>query len=150
MPLVDKEGKLSYNGPVPGTMTTHNGQVAPRDLAASEVAAMKRIGLLHHPKLPTTQALAETMAEQAQAHGLGVWIGSTWDVEAVAGEITDLDLLGTLATASMARRMGASNCDHGVSVLGVNFGRLGFLAELEPDQWIETLPRLVAGEYWLG
>ncbi len=110
---------------------------------------MKRIGLLHHPKLPTTQALAETMAEQAQAHGLGVWIGSTWDVEAVAGEIANLDLLVTLGGDGSILRAARMACGHGVSVLGVNFGRLGFLAELEPDQWIETLPRLVAGEYWL-
>ena len=53
---------------------------------------MKRIGLLHHPKLPATQPLAETMAHQVKELGLEVWIGSTWDVEAVAGEIAGLDL----------------------------------------------------------
>jgi hypothetical protein len=57
---------------------------------------MKQIGLLHHPKLPATQPLAETMARQAEAHGLVVWIGSTWDVEAVSGKVADLDLLVTL------------------------------------------------------
>ena len=44
---------------------------------------MKRIGLLHHPKLPQTHPLAETMAAQAESHGLQTWVGSTWDVDAV-------------------------------------------------------------------
>jgi NAD+ kinase len=34
-------------------------------------------------------------------------------------------------------------------VLGVNMGRLGFLAELEPDEWAAALPRLTEGDYWL-
>jgi NAD+ kinase len=38
---------------------------------------------------------------------------------------------------------------HGVPVLGVNLGRLGFLAELKPDDWQAALPRLLSGEYWI-
>jgi NAD kinase len=57
---------------------------------------MKRIGLLHHPKLPATQPLAETMAAEVQDHGLAAWIGSTWDEQAVSQEIAHLDLLVTL------------------------------------------------------
>ena len=57
---------------------------------------MKRIGLLHHPKLPATQPTAERMARAAEAHGLTTWIGSTWDQAAVAAQVADLDLLVTL------------------------------------------------------
>ena len=94
---------------------------------------MKRIGLLHHPKLPATQPLAETMARQAEAHGLVTWIGSTWDVNAVTGEIRDLDLLVTLGGDGSILRAARMACEEGVPVLGVNLGRLGFLTELEPD-----------------
>jgi NAD+ kinase len=92
---------------------------------AHEVAAMKRIGLLHHPKLPATQPLAENMAREVESQGLGAWIGSTWDEEAVRGEVANLDLLG------------------------IKMGRLGFLAELDPDQWPAALPRLLSGDYWI-
>jgi NAD+ kinase len=34
-------------------------------------------------------------------------------------------------------------------VLGIKMGRLGFLAELEPDEWRSALPRVLAGDYWL-
>ncbi|MGD9146833.1 MAG: NAD(+)/NADH kinase [Anaerolineae bacterium] len=110
---------------------------------------MKRIGLLHHPKLPATQPMAESMARQAEAHRLEVWIGSTWDEGAVADEIAHLDLLVTLGGDGSILRAARMACNLGVAVLGVKMGRLGFLAELEPEQWPAALPRLLAGDYWL-
>ena len=110
---------------------------------------MKRIGLLHHPKLPATQPLAETMARQAKEHGLAVWIGSTWDEESVRGEISRLDLLVTLGGDGSILRAARMSCGQGVPVLGVNLGRLGFLAELQPGEWAAALPRLLSGEYWV-
>ena len=110
---------------------------------------MKRIGLLHHPKLPATQPLAETMARQAEAHGLDTWTGSTWDVESVSGEVAGLDLLVTLGGDGSILRAARMACEEGVPVLGVNLGRLGFLTELKPDEWSSVLPRLVDGNYWL-
>ncbi len=110
---------------------------------------MKRIGLLHHPKLPATQPMANVMAQATQAHGLDVWIGSTWDVESVSAQITRLDLLVTLGGDGSILRAARMANKQGVPVLGVKMGRLGFLAELEPEQWDAALPRLVTGDYWL-
>ncbi len=110
---------------------------------------MKRIGLLHHPKLPATQPLAETMARQAEAHGLDTWIGSTWDVNTVTREVASLDLLVTLGGDGSILRAARMACEEGIPVLGVNMGRLGFLTELEPDAWSSALPRLLDGSYWL-
>jgi NAD+ kinase len=110
---------------------------------------MKRIGLLHHPKLPATQPMAEIMAHQVQEHGLDTWIGSTWDVETVTKEIPSLDLLVTLGGDGSILRAARMACKHDVPVLGVKMGRLGFLTELDPEEWEGALPRLLAGEFWL-
>lgn len=110
---------------------------------------MKRIGLLHHPKLPASQPVAAQMARTAEGLGLAAWIGSTWDVEAVAKEIAALDLLVTLGGDGSILRAARMACSHGVPVLGVNMGRLGFLTELEPTGWEAVLPRLLAGDYWI-
>ncbi len=37
---------------------------------------------------------------------------------------------------------------HQLPVLGVNLGRLGFLADVLPEQLDEVLPRVVAGDYY--
>jgi NAD+ kinase len=110
---------------------------------------MKRIGLLHHPKLPATQPLAETMAREVEEYGLAAWIGSTWDEKAVSGEISNLDLLVTLGGDGSILRAARMAATQRVPVLGVNMGRLGFLAELEPGQWHSALPRLLAADYWI-
>jgi NAD+ kinase len=110
---------------------------------------MERIGLLHHPKLPATQPLAETMARQAEELGLAVWVGSTWDTDSVAREIASLDLLVTLGGDGSILRSARMSCEQRVPVLGVNMGRLGFLSELEPDEWQAALPRLLTGDCWI-
>jgi NAD+ kinase len=110
---------------------------------------MKRIGLLHHPKLPATQPMAQEMAQKSLALGLSAWTGSTWDAATMEKEIAHLDLLVTLGGDGSILRAGRMASGHGVPVLGVKMGRLGFLAELEPDEWEQALPRLLSGDYWL-
>jgi NAD+ kinase len=110
---------------------------------------MERIGLLHHPMLPATQPLAETMARQAEELGLSVWVGSTWDTDSVSQEIARLDMLVTLGGDGSILRSARMSCEQRVPVLGVNMGRLGFLSELEPEEWQAALPRLLAGEGWI-
>jgi NAD+ kinase len=127
----------------------YNAGVVYKNLEAREAGTMKRIGILHHPKLPATQPMAESMAREAEARGLEAWIGSTWDEEAVTDEIAHLDLLVTLGGDGSILRAARMACELGVAVLGVKMGRLGFLAELEPDQWSAALPRLLADDHWL-
>ncbi len=110
---------------------------------------MKRVGVIHHPKLPATQPMAEKMARQLEEVGVAAWTGSTWDVEAVMAEIASLDILVTLGGDGSILRAARMACGDDVPVLGVKMGRLGFLAELEPEEWTAALPRLLAGDYWL-
>ena len=110
---------------------------------------MKRIGILHHPKLSRSRPLAQEIAEWLAARGLAPWQVSSWDKTAVEAEIEELDLLITLGgdgTILRAARMGAH---HGVPILGLNLGRLGFLAELQPENWQTQLTKMLKGGYWL-
>jgi len=110
---------------------------------------MKRIGILHHPKLPQSQSLAQEIVAWLAMHGVSPWQASAWDEALVEGEIGSLDLLITLGgdgTILRAARMGAC---HGVPILGLNLGRLGFLAELQPDDWQAPMGRLLEGDYWI-
>ena len=110
---------------------------------------MKRIGLLHHPKLPATRSLADSMARDIEAQGGAAWVGSTWDEAAVRAEVARLDVLITLGGDGSILRAARMACGHRVPVLGVNLGRLGFLTELEPDEWSKALPRLLRDDFWI-
>lgn len=108
-----------------------------------------RFGILHHPKIPFSQELAEEIARWLQERGHETWIGSSWEAEAIRRELADLDMLITLGGDGTLLRAGRVSAARGVPILGVNLGRLGFLAEVQPREWQEQLPKVLAGHYWL-
>jgi NAD+ kinase len=110
---------------------------------------LRYIALLYHPKIPESQTLAAEMLEYLEGRKIWTWIGSGWDKAGVTARIADLDLLVTLGGDGSILRAARMGCRHGVPVLGVNMGRLGFLAEVEPHEWAEKLERVIADDYWI-
>lgn len=123
------------------------------ELAGANGAAQPRfqaVGILHHPKKPESFELAHAI--EARLNTLGVrdiWHASAWASEEVARHLPDVGLLITLGgdgTMLRAARMGAR---YSVPMLGLKMGRLGFLAELAPEDWQEPLEQIIAGRYWI-
>ena len=110
---------------------------------------MKRCGLLHHPKLPASPGLAEEMAHYLEERGASPWLCSAWDEEEVARHVGDLDFLITLGGDGTILRAARMAAEHSVPILGLNLGRVGFLAEMEVGNWPEKLALVLEGEYWL-
>lgn len=111
--------------------------------------APHRVGLIHSPHRPEASLLAVQARAVAHAHGVEVWEASSWDdvdqSEALAG--TDVALCfggdGTLIRA-------ARTCSkQGVPIVGVNLGRVGFLAEFEPEEFGAGWTSLLAGDFWV-
>ncbi len=98
---------------------------------------------------PESTNLANQIAAFLRASGLDdIWLESAWEGEAVLDHLPNVDLLITLGgdgTLLRAARLGAR---HGLPMLGVKMGRLGFLAEIMPDNWQEPLTQLLQGNYW--
>jgi NAD+ kinase len=111
------------------------------------MTAFGRVGILFQADRPESSGLASWLSLTLGAQGIAVWQGVAQDEAALRGQAGSLDLLITLGgdgTIVRAVRATARAC---VPVLGVNLGRLGFLAEIEPEQLAESLPRLLAGDY---
>jgi NAD+ kinase len=107
------------------------------------------IGILYHPLIAASQSLGSEVACWLEARGRAVWQGSGWDEQAIQAHIDRLGLLITLGgdgTILRAARMGAP---YRIPILAINMGRLGFLAETQPDAWRETLSQVLQGGYWL-
>jgi NAD+ kinase len=89
------------------------------------------------------------MLEFLEGMGVSAWIGSAWDEAAVFQKIAELDMLVTLGGDGSMLRAARMASEQGVPILGVNLGRLGFLAEVEPAEWSDRLAQALAGDYWV-
>ncbi len=110
---------------------------------------MEKIGVLYHPKIDESHRLARTLESQLRATGLLVWVGSAWEDEEARKQIPDLDLIVTIGGDGTVLRAARMTVGHGTPILSVNMGRFGFLAEAQPDQAMDRLLTVLAGEYWL-
>ncbi len=113
------------------------------------LAPFHRVGVLQHPKLPATHVVAQEVADFLLAQDLIPWLASTWDEPTVRDMMPDLDLVIVLGGDGSTLRAARMAAPCGVPIVGLNMGRLGFLAEMSPEDWREKLPRVLAGDYWL-
>ena len=116
---------------------------------------MKSALLIVHPS-DAARASAKEIASWWKAEGISV---TAADLDDFPEEPEEADLAGANIDASsfdIAVSLGGDGCmlravrlvgDADVPVLGVNYGKLGYLAEVEADNAIAALQRVQAGEY---
>lgn len=108
----------------------------------------KKMMLLHTALLSSSLDLAREIAEQLQEWNISTAIQSVED-GTISQQLAEFDMAIVLGGDGTMLRAGCLTAPHNIPVLGVNLGRLGFLAEVQPDEWPSVLARVVAGDYWL-
>ena len=107
------------------------------------------LGIVYLQTNPAASELAERMLRELRASGHAVWSRPSraeGNLEPLLdGTQLVLVLGGDGTVLSVARACAARH----VPILGINFGRVGFLAELEPSEVAEQLPQYLAGDYWV-
>ena len=109
----------------------------------------ERVLILHNPLVDRSAALATEMhAYLASQTGLSIQQAALGDAEHGTG-VAGQDLIVLLGGDGSMLRTGTLAARHGVPILGINLGRLGFLGEAPPEEWREALTRVLAGDCWL-
>jgi NAD+ kinase len=103
--------------------------------------------VLHQPGRLEAADLAARVATLLTAGGLKVWAGTADD----DGALPPRRRAWTCSSPSAETAPLCAPCAPwpapGVPILGVNLGRLGFLAEVEPGRVLSVIPALLRGEY---
>lgn len=119
-------------------------------MSTSERQALHTIGILYQEHSEGAGSMAETLAAKLRAEGRTVWLEALQKRDEQPSEqLSGSDLvlvLGGDGTLLSAARMCAESA---IPLLGINFGRVGFLTELEPDEVDEKLPLYLKGDYWV-
>lgn len=144
----------------PPTAPTGDATVAPDQAGRPAPTAglargpVEAVGLVVHPGLGASIALARRLVTAFGDHGVDVVVADQGSEPARIGcRVADEDFAdglglvlsiggdGTFLRAAHLVR------DAEVPLLGVNLGRLGFLAEVDPETIDQAMPRIVAGDW---
>lgn len=110
---------------------------------------MKRIGILCHPQRTEASRLARDARYILSQKGVAVWQCAPHDEAELRRAAPGLDLLITLGGDGTIVRAVRAVAETNVPILGVNLGRLGFLAEVEPSEIREAISAVLDGRYSL-
>src|SRR5512140_1031791 len=116
----------------------------------SDLFVPKRPVIAAYPKMPETFVEAEAMSNYLQEKGLETAFGSLYE-ENLRKRVRrgEFDLLIMAGGDGSLLRAGNLCAPSRVPILGVNLGRIGFLIQVEKEEWREYFDKLLNGEAWI-
>jgi len=103
-----------------------------------------------YPKMPAAFAEAEAISKYLVEKGLQAPYGSLYD-EVLRKRVKngDFDLLIAVGGDGTMLRAGHLCAPCSLPILGINLGRLGFLIQVQQEEWRDMIERLLNGESWI-
>jgi NAD+ kinase len=119
-------------------------------LTMSDVFVPKQPVVAAYPKMPEAFVVAEAMSKYLKEKGMEAPHGSLYD-ETLRKRVRrgEFDLLIIAGGDGSVLRAGNLCAPSKVPILGINLGRLGFLIQVEKEEWREYFDKLLNGEAWI-
>jgi NAD+ kinase len=102
----------------------------------------RKIAVTFNPQHAGAPMLASDLVAAIKAKGVEALLDDETDV---AGALADADLLICLGGDGSVLRHNHRAVNHGIPILGVNLGRLGFLTEFEGKQVLDHVDEILSG-----
>jgi len=119
------------------TRASRRGQKPPRSMQ------------IYYPAhLEESKELGANLARHLEALKIRVECASLSDAMATA-RLPEQEMIVALGGDGTMLRCGRMAARFNLPVLGINLGRLGFLTEVQPDDWKGVLARVLVGDYWV-
>jgi NAD+ kinase len=108
---------------------------------------MKRVGFAFNPYSERASAFLERGGAWCDANGIETWEAQGDAFDKIASELPSTDLVCVLGGDGTFLRTARAIGGSGVPALGVNLGRVGFLAKVESEDLEKALDQVKAGDY---
>ena len=108
---------------------------------------MKRIVFAFNPYSDRAPAFLERGRAWCSANDVETWDAPGDAFDTIASELAGTDLICVLGGDGTFLRTARAIGGSGVPALGVNLGRIGFLAKVESDDLEKALDQVRAGDY---
>ena len=110
---------------------------------------MSRFGFAFNPTNPQARAALERAQAWCAANGVESWEAEADDGDRIAAECVGADLICVLGGDGTFLRAARGIGDSAAPTLGVNLGRVGFLAKVETDDLEQALAKVATGDFAL-
>jgi NAD+ kinase len=111
---------------------------------------MSRIGFAWNPYSQRVPPVLERARAWCVANGIETWDAPGDAFDAIRAELPSTDLVTVLGGDGTFLRTARAIGGSGVPALGVNLGRIGFLAKVEQEGLEGALDQFLAGDYVVG
>lgn len=108
---------------------------------------MKRIGFVWNPYSEGVPELLERGRTWCSTHGVEAWDAPGEEPDRIGAALDGTELVCSLGGDGTFLRTARAIGGSGVPALGVNLGRVGFLAKVERDGLERALDQVAAGDY---
>jgi NAD+ kinase len=115
-----------------------------------QLAIPERIVFAVHPKMPAALKEAKSFEAIIKARGVTTHCGLLDNAE-LRQQVrnNDFDLLVAVGGDGTMLRAAHLCAPWGIPILGINLGRLGFLFQVDKDNYAEFFSLLLDGDYWI-
>ena len=111
------------------------------------MSGLRRIGLAYNPTNPEVAGVLERAKRWCAAHDVATWESQAEDAHSIGPELDGTDLVAILGGDGTFLRAARAIGGSAVPALGVNLGRVGFLAKVETADLERVLDQVAAGDY---
>jgi NAD+ kinase len=105
------------------------------------------IGFAHNPTIPASAGLLERGNAWCREHGVDAWQAAAEETDAIRANLPGSSVVCVLGGDGTFLRTARAIDATGVPALGINLGRVGFLAKVEGVDLERALDQVLAGDY---
>jgi NAD+ kinase len=110
---------------------------------------LESVAILFHPRRKRAVEEAEWLAVELERRGTRTSVGSGWDDHAVERLCCERQLLVAFGGDGTIIHIARLAAPYDIPLVGINLGRVGFLAEMTPEALRERVDDLVEQTYWI-
>ena len=110
----------------------------------------KNLVIAVHPRFPEVLNEAQAIADYLKEKGIDAPIGSLHNEDLRKRiKANEFDVLVSVGGDGTILRAGHLCAPSGVPILGINMGKLGFLIQVQRENWREMLDKLLENDFWI-
>ena len=103
------------------------------------------VGFVHNAQHPPALQMSKAVARSLDL-GDGCWLSSAGALDTVRSELAETKLIVVAGGDGTILRAVRIIAEYGIPLVGINMGRVGFMAELKVDEAIDKLPEYLNGD----